>query len=80
MTPPLPQWIVTTAPDQPVAELVPSLAGAGFSVEQVLDEIGCVIGRCSPAQAEALRGMAGVLDVSPGADIDIGPPDPPITW
>ena len=75
-----PSWIVTLAPGQPAAGIARELARAGLTVEQVLDEIGIVTGRGSADLAPSLRAIAGVADVSPGSDIDIGPPGSGTTW
>ena len=69
-----PTWIITATGDRPVAEVVTDLRKAGLVVGNLLAEIGVVTGRCTPAQAAALRKVAGVADVSPDAPIDIGPP------
>lgn len=78
--PPSSQWIVTTSPERPVAEVASELARTGLSVEQVLDDIGCIIGRGSPALVPRLKAVRGVADVSRGTDIDIGPPGSDKTW
>ncbi len=74
------QWIVTTSPERPVAEVASELAKAGLDVEQVLDEIGCVIGRGGPDLVPRLKAVRGVADVSRGTGIDIGPPGSDTTW
>jgi hypothetical protein len=74
------KWIVTTSGDQPLHDVARHLSEAGFAVDQVLDEIGCITGFARAAVAEKLRTIPGVVDVSPEQSIDIGPPDAPVTW
>jgi hypothetical protein len=74
------KWIVTTSGDRPLQDVARQLSGAGFAIEQVLDEIGCITGFASADVAEQLRTIPGVGDVSPEQSIDIGPPDAPVTW
>jgi hypothetical protein len=74
------EWIVTTSSDRPIQDVAKDLAATGFSVGSVLDEAGCITGAASDAVVEKLRGIAGVVDVSPDAPIDLGPPDAPETW
>jgi len=56
------------------------LTKAGFSVDQVLDEIGSITGTVNDEDIEKLRSIPGVADVSPNQPVDIGPPDAPVTW
>jgi hypothetical protein len=74
------KWVVTTTGDRPVGDVKKSLTKSGFTVEQVLEEIGCITGEASDDVAERLRSVPGVADVSPETPIDIGPPDSPVTW
>jgi len=70
------RWIVTASGDRPLKEVKKELADEGFSIEDVLDEIGCITGEASEAVAEKLRAVPGVADVSPEPPpINIGPPD-----
>ena len=73
------KWIVTTSPEQ-ISEVRKKLTEAGFSVDQVLHEIGSITGTASDDVIEKLRSVDGVSDVSPDHPIDIGPPDSPVTW
>ncbi len=73
-------WVVTTSGDRPLSDIKKKLTESGFAVEQVLDEIGIIIGSASDDVAERLRSVPGVADVSPEAPVDIGPPDSPVTW
>jgi hypothetical protein len=72
-------WIILTSDDRPIADIVKDLRQAGFEVRDVLDEIGSVTGRADPRIIDKLRAIPGVIDVSPDVDIDIGPPDAPIS-
>ena len=72
-TPPT-TWIITATGERPMPELVAGLRKAGLVVSTVMAEIGVITGRCSKAQAAALRKMPGVADVAPDAPVDIGPP------
>ena len=72
-TPPT-TWIITATGERPVSELVAALRKAGLVVGTVMAEIGVITGRCSKAQAAALRKLPGVADVAADAPVDIGPP------
>lgn len=75
------KWVVTTSGERSLSEVKKSLKKAGFTVDQVLDEIGCITGTGSDEVATRLRGLPGVADVSPEAPpVNIGPPDAPVTW
>lgn len=73
------KWIVTTSPEK-ISEVKKKLTEAGFSVDQVLDEIGSITGSASDEVIKKVRSVDGVADVSPDHPIDIGPPDSPVTW
>lgn len=73
-------WIVTTSGDRPAKEVAKDLKAAGFSVGQVLDEIGSIIGEADESVVDKIRSVRGVADVSPDREIDIGPPGAPSTW
>lgn len=74
------KWIVTTSGDRPIYEVAKELTKTGFTVGNVLDEIGSITGDASEDVAQRLRSLPGVVDVSPDSPIDIGPPDTPVTW
>jgi hypothetical protein len=74
------RWVVTTSSNRSLSEIEKKLSKAGFVVDQVLDEIGCINGTASDEVASKLRDITGVTDVSPETPIDIGPPDSPETW
>jgi len=73
-------WIITTSGDRPVKDVAKDLKASGFSVDQVLDEIGAITGAADDGVAEKARSIKGVADVSPEGTIDIGPPGSPTTW
>jgi hypothetical protein len=75
------KWIVTTSDKNVLDDVKNKVIENGFVVDQVLEEIGCITGSANEEIASRLRTIQGVVDVSPlGEDIDIGPPDAPITW
>lgn len=73
-------WLVTTSGDRPLSEVKKDLAKHGFTIGEVLGEIGVITGSGGDAVAKKLRAIPGVVDVSPDTPIDIGPPDAPVTW
>ena len=73
-------WIVTTSGDRPAKDVAKDLKAAGFSVGQILEEIGCITGEADDRTVEKARAIRGVADVSREGEIDIGPPDAPVTW
>ena len=75
-----PTWIITTSGDRPIAEVASEIGRRGFSVGQVLEEVGAITGSCSEDVAKQLRSIRGVADVSRDHAIDLGPPDAPVTW
>lgn len=74
------RWVVTTSNTNDLKKITKELAHSGFSIDQVLTEIGCVTGTASDEVAKKIRTIRGVTDVSPESNIDIGPPDADITW
>ena len=74
------RWIVTTSGERPLGDIAKAAKQAGFSVGDVLSEIGCITGSGSDAVAKKLRSIPGVADVSPEDVVDIGPPGAPDTW
>jgi hypothetical protein len=73
-------WIITTSPDRPIKEIAKDLKDAGFTVGQVLEEIGSITGAAGEDAAKKARSIAGVVDVSPDMPVDIGPPGSPDSW
>ena len=70
------KWIVTTSGNRSLKDIKKELTDAGFGVDQVLDDIGVITGTAD--DAERMRKISGVSDVSPDHEVDIGPPDAPI--
>ena len=73
------RWVVTTSGNQPLSDVRKNLIESGFTVDQVLGEIGLITGAAEDDVADRVRNIPGVVDISPEARIDIGPPDAPIT-
>jgi hypothetical protein len=75
------KWIITVAGSRSVNAVKKDIAAAGFEIDQVFAEIGCITGLAKEAVAKKIKGIEGVTDVSPEAgDIDIGQPGDPLTW
>ena len=74
------KWIVTMTGDRSLGDVKKKLTETGFSVEQVLDQIGSITGSASDEVAERLREIPGVADVSPDTDIQLPPSDEEETW
>jgi len=68
-------WVVTTSQDRAIDDVTKDLEQAGFNVEQVLGEIGSITGGAEEDVAQKVRSIPGVVDVSPDAPVDVGPPD-----
>jgi len=71
--------VITVSGDRPIHEVAHDLRAAGLDVDQVLEFTGTVTGSAHPKNAERLRSVPGVVDVSPDHPIDIGPPGAPIS-
>lgn len=74
------RWNITKSGDRSLSDVKKDLKKAGFSVDQVHEEIGVITGAASEDVAKKLRAIPGIADVSPEENIDIGPPDAPVTW
>ena len=74
------RWVVTTSGDRNLAEIAEDLTTRGFTTDQTLDEIGVIVGSAPNDLLDNLRSVPGVADISPETQIDIGPPDSPVTW
>ncbi len=72
--------IITADGERPISAISSDLQRAGFVVGQVLAEIGCITGTADDDQIGKLRSIGGVVDVAEDAPVDVGPPDPPVTW
>ena len=71
--------MVARAPHK-IRDVAAKLKKAGLSGVTVNQEIGSITGQASEAALKKLRKVAGVADVSPDANIDIGPPGSNQTW
>lgn len=75
------KWVITTSGNRSLTEIKKDVTKTGFTVDQVLEAIGCITGDANDNIAEKLRKIPGVADVSPEPpSIGIGPPDSSITW
>lgn len=74
------RWVVTTSGDQSLSDIQKNLIDSGFTVDQVLTEIGLITGVAEDEVVKKVRNINGVVDVSPELPVDIGPPDSPETW
>jgi hypothetical protein len=73
-------WVITTSGDRPISEVKNDLSKTGFTIGEVLGEIGVITGSANEAIAKKLRAIPGIVDVSPDVPINIGPPDAPVIW
>ena len=73
-------WVITTSGDRPISEVKKDLSKTGFTIGEVLGEIGVITGSGNDAVAKKLRAIPGIVDVSPDTPINIGPPDAPVSW
>ena len=78
--PETPVWIVTASGERPLAQVAAALRKGGFAVDEVMDAIGVISGRCAEAKVAALRRVAGVADIAPSTSVDVGPPGSTRTW
>ncbi|WP_210517950.1 hypothetical protein [Hymenobacter terricola] len=74
------KWVITTSGKHSLHDVQQQLSAMGFSVEQVLTEIGSITGAAPDEVAQRAKALPGVADVSPDTDINLGPPDDPVTW
>ena len=74
------RWIITTSGDRANTEVAKDLSKAGASVEDVHEHIPVITVSSSDDAAAKLRGIPGVIDVSPDAAVNIGPPGSRDTW
>jgi hypothetical protein len=72
------RWTVTTS--GPLKEITNKLSEAGFSVDQILSEIGVITGTADAKVAERIRSIPGVTDVSEEVAFGVGPPGDTETW
>jgi hypothetical protein len=75
------RWVITTEGSRSLSEIQKDLVSKGFTIENVLSEIGCITGAANDESIEKLRKIPGVADISPEPPpIDIGPPNSSFTW
>ncbi|MDP9422853.1 MAG: hypothetical protein M3Q19_08475 [Pseudomonadota bacterium] len=74
------RWVITLSGRRPLAAVRRDVEEAGFGIDQALEAIGVITGRCDEATVSKVRRIDGVDDVSPDQRIDIGPPGGPDTW
>ncbi len=73
------EWVVTASAERPLEAVAADLANAGFEVQHVLTEMGVIAGSADEKVVAILRTLPGVLDISPGGVLEIGPPDADIS-
>ncbi|WP_261377958.1 hypothetical protein [Vreelandella titanicae] len=73
-------WLITISSDQPINEMATRLSAEGLTIQEVLEEIGCITGSADDATAERLKKIKGVVDIAPDMQIDMGPPGSEETW
>ena len=74
------RWVVIVSGDHPVEEVEARLIDAGFTLDEVLSAIGCILGVASEEVAEKSRTIPGVTEVSPEPPpVSISPPDAPLS-
>jgi hypothetical protein len=75
------RWTVTTSTfGQSLEQVADKLRAAGFSVDQVLTEVGVITGTADAKAVERIRAHPDVTDVSEEVVFDVGPPEGNETW
>jgi hypothetical protein len=75
------KWIITLSDNRSVSEVKKALSALGFTVEQVMEEIGCIMGKASTEIAHKAKSIPGVTDVSEEhPPFNVGSPDQQVTW
>lgn len=74
------RWIITTNAKRPITDIAKDVGAAGLKGVRVLKEVGSITGSADEKVVAKLRKVRGVVDVSPDADVDIGPPGSSDTW
>lgn len=69
--------VVTVRPGSDLNVVAAQLARAGLQVHDKLEAIGSVTGSAEDADVTRLRNVPGVLDVTEGVPIQLGPPGTP---
>lgn len=65
-------WIVAATRERPLDDVAKDLAGIGFQVEDVLREVGCIVGTASDEVAKASEQVPGVAGISRDRPIHFG--------
>ncbi len=65
-------WIVAATKERPIDDVAKDLAGIGFEVEDVLRDVGCIVGTASDEVAEAAEKVPGVAGISRDRPIHFG--------
>ncbi len=73
------RWVVTVARDHDVTRIADELGTRGFTDMQVLHQVGLIVGVAPDEVVDAVRSMSGIEDVSLEGEIDLGPPDAPVS-
>lgn len=68
-----PLWTVTVEPGAALPAVTEALREAGMQITDVLEEIGVVNGHAPAKSLEKLRHIAGVADVAPTLEFQLGP-------
>jgi hypothetical protein len=61
-----------------IGDVADVLRRAGMQVDQVLDDVGVVVGTIDPAAEHSLRSVDGVQSVDRALSFQLPPPDAPI--
>ncbi|MET0396265.1 MAG: hypothetical protein ABW277_05545 [Longimicrobiaceae bacterium] len=65
-------WIVAATQERPLDDVAKDLAGIGFEVQDVLREVGCIVGTASDEVAKAAEQVPGVAGISQDRPIHFG--------
>lgn len=68
-------WIVAANSERPLDDVAKDLAGIGFEVQDVLREVGCIVGTASDEVAKAAEQVPGVAGISQDRPIHFGGAD-----
>ncbi len=73
--------VTVTVDDQHVgaiADVAEALRATGMQVEQVLGDVGMVLGTIDDGSEQSVRAVDGVQSVDPSLHFQVPPPDSPI--
>lgn len=73
-------WIITISQERSITDIAERLSAEGLTVNEVLEEIGCITGSADDVTAERLKRVEGVVDITPDMQIDVGPPGSEESW